>query len=82
MYLEAFYELDTERSHSMGGFARIPWSSIVRYGSYYNYDVAELLFFIRRMDDAHIAQLASRQGSANGGSTGPREVVHRPPRPD
>jgi hypothetical protein len=86
MYLEAFYELDTERVHTvtMHGMsvARIPWSRIVGYGQHYGYDVDELLFFIRKMDDAHLEQLASRQGGSGGGSPGTREVVQRPPRPD
>lgn len=86
MYLEAFYELDTERTHTMSrdgiSVARIPWSKIVNYGTHYNYDTDELLFFIRKMDDAHLEQLVSRQGGNGGGSTGTREMVHRPPRPD
>lgn len=86
MYLEAFYELDTERAHTvtMHGMtvARIPWSSIVKYGRHYGYDVDELLFFVRKMDDAHLEHLASRQGGGSAGSAGSREVVQRPPRPD
>ena len=86
MYLEAFYELDTERTHTMGphgiSVARIPWSRILRYAEHYDYDVDELLFFIRKMDDAHLEQLVSKQGGSGGGSTGAREVVQRPPRPD
>jgi hypothetical protein len=83
MYLEAFYELDSERSHSMGALARIPWSKIISYGKHYGYDTEELLFFIRKMDDAHLEQLASsRTGGNDGGSTSTRTVVQRPPRPD
>jgi len=86
MYLEAFYELDTERSHTITqhgmSVARIPWSSVVRYAKHYEYDVDELLFFIRWMDDAYIEHLASEQGGGSGGSTGTREMVQRPPRPD
>jgi hypothetical protein len=78
-YLDAFYELDTERSH---GFAlvRIPWSRIVSFGKHYRFDVEELVFFIRKMDDAHLEQL--RKTKTNGGTPRTREVVHRPPRPD
>lgn len=78
-YLDAFYELDTERAHGVG-LVRIPWSAIVRYGRHYGYDVEELVFFIRRMDDAHLDKL--RAGAQDGGSTGTGEIVHRPPRPD
>jgi hypothetical protein len=78
-YLDAFYELDTERSH---GFAlvRIPWSRIVQFGVHYGFDVEELVFFIRKMDDAHLDQL--RKTKNDGGTPGTREIVHRPPRPD
>jgi len=78
-YLDAFYELDTERAHGVG-LVRIPWSVIVRYGQHYGYDVEELVFFIRRMDDAHLERLAGKM--ASGGSDGPGEIVQRPPRPD
>jgi hypothetical protein len=82
MYLEAFYELDSERSHSMGSLARIPWSKIIKYGEHYGYNTEELLFFIRKLDDAHLEQLASSRGGSDGGSSGSRTVVQRPPRPD
>lgn len=78
-YIDAFYELDTERSHGMA-LVRIPWSRIVSYGEYYGFDTDELVFFIRRMDDAHLDNLRKKQ--ASGRSNGPVETVQRPPRPD
>lgn len=78
-YLDAFYELDTERAHGLS-LVRIPWSSIVRYANEYGFDRDELVFFIRRMDDAHLDRL--RAESKDGGSDGTRTVVQRPPRPD
>jgi hypothetical protein len=78
-YVDAFYELDTERNHGMG-LVRIPWSSIVAYGDRYGYDVDELVFFIRQMDEAHIEKL--RGTSGNAGSAETRTDVQRPPRPD
>lgn len=81
-YLEAFYDLDTERHHGQG-LMRIPWSKIVNYARYYGMNVEETVFFIRRMDDAHIAKLAKRSTDTNGtGSPGVSEVVRRSPRPD
>lgn len=80
-YVDAFYELDTERSHGMA-LVRIPWSAIVAYGDRYGFDVDELVFFIRKMDDAHLEKLRSTQGTGNGGPLGSRTVVQRPPRPD
>ncbi len=76
-YVDAFYELDTERSHQFG-LVRIPWSSIVAYGDRYDFDVDELVFFIRKMDDAHLSKLRS----SNGGPASSGTVVQRPPRPD
>ena len=82
MYLEAFYELDTERTHRFA-LARIPWSKIIKYADRYGYDEDEMLFFIRKMDDALLDQLAAAKGGgSNGGSASPREMVQRPPRPD
>jgi hypothetical protein len=78
-YLDAFYELDTERSHGLA-LVRIPWSRIVQFGVHYGFDVEELVFFIRKMDDALLEQLRKTKG--DGGTPGTREVVHRPPRPD
>ena len=78
-YVDAFYELDTERSHQMG-LVRIPWSSIVRYGDRYAFDVEELVFFVRRMDDAHLEKLKGKTG--NGGPADTGTAVQRPPRPD
>lgn len=78
-YLEAFYELDTERAHGLA-LVRIPWSSVVGYAREYGYDRDELVFFIRRMDDAHLDKLRAEAG--NGRSDGVGEAVHRPPRPD
>lgn len=79
VYLDAFYELDTERAHGMG-LVRMPWGRIVAYGLHYGFDIEELVFFMRRMDDAHLDHLRSK--FPNGGSSGTREVVQRPPRPD
>ena len=82
MYLDAFFELDSERTYAQGVVGRIPWSSIVQYAQHYGFEVEETLFFIREMDDAYISQLMSRQGGASGGPTGTREMVQRPPRPN
>lgn len=78
-YLDAFYDLDTERNHG-NGLMRIPWSRITAYGEHYGHDLEELHFFVRRMDDALLEQMTKERG--NGGSTGPGTTVQRPPRPD
>lgn len=82
-FLEAFYELDTERSHAQGSLSRIPWSSIIGYARHYGMDEDETLFFIRSMDDAHLENLAAQIIGGDGGRpAGTRTVVQRPPRPD
>lgn len=81
-YLDAFYDLDTERNHAHG-LMRIPWSAINRYGEYHGYQMDELHYFIRRMDDELLASLAAKKGGASGaGSDGSLQMVQRPPRPD
>ena len=81
-YLDAFYDLDTERNHGQG-LSRIPWSAITHYGDYYGLDHDELQYFIRGMDDALLEHMAKTRGGSNGGgSTGAVTVVQRPPRPD
>jgi hypothetical protein len=80
LYLEAYYELDTERHHGQA-LMRIPWSSIVHYADRHCLDEDEAVYFIRAMDDAHLADMRKKQPS-HGGSQGPRTVVQRPPRPD
>jgi hypothetical protein len=62
-YLDAFFDLDTERSHGMG-WTRIPWSQIVQYGLFYNLDdeqMDDLVYFIIRMDIAHITRLDEKR---------------------
>lgn len=78
-YLDAYYDLDTERSHNMG-LVKIPWSAITAYGEFYGFDHDELHYFVREMDDALIAQMAGEK--TGGGSSSTSEVVQRPPRPD
>lgn len=58
-YLQAFFDLDAERSQ---GFSRgrIPWSRIAEYAKYYELDNDQtdcLLCFIRAMDTAHLKRL-------------------------
>lgn len=79
IFLEAFYELDTERNHGMG-LARIPGSAIRTYAEEYGLDKEETSFFIRKMDNHHIERLGSRLN--HGKSSGPSQMVQRPPRPD
>lgn len=58
-FLTAFYDLDTERDLST--MQPIAWSSIVNYAKFYNADISELLYFIRKMDNAYLTKLAAKR---------------------
>lgn len=60
--LEAFFELDSERHHG-NGLQRIPWSSIINYGRYNEYDSQEMddfVYLIRRMDNHVLEKLGNK----------------------
>ena len=62
LYLSAFFDLNTERSHAMG-ITLIPWSSIANYARFYDFDeeMTERLFYlIQAMDAAHTARLQKK----------------------
>lgn len=62
-YLQAFFDLDAERSQGMG-LGRIPWSSVIQYAAHYELDEEQtdsLLDFIRIMDVAHLKRLAEKE---------------------
>jgi hypothetical protein len=64
-YMDAFIDLDSERSHGMG-WMRIPWTSIVSYGLYYDLDDEQmdfLVYAIQRVDLAHIARLEEKRAN-------------------
>lgn len=55
-YIDAYFDLDAERSHSMGPTA-IPRSAIVAYAAEYDLEDEEkddLIYLIRRMDNDRI----------------------------
>lgn len=63
LYLQAFFDLDAERSHSMG-LTRIPWRSMWAYAQAYGFDDEQredLFFLLRRMDNAHIDRLKDNE---------------------
>ncbi len=62
-HLDAFFDLDTERTHALD-LTPIPRSKIVEYANEYELDESQkerLLFFIRRMDNEHIKRLKAKQ---------------------
>ena len=63
LYMEAFFDLDAERSHDFG-FKRIPFSSVIDYANAFEFNEEQkedLLFFIKKMDAAHIERLEKKK---------------------
>ena len=66
LYITAFFDLDSERTHSFA-LTPIPWSCIDRYAVAYGFDeiqYEDLHYFLRRMDNAHLARLKQKQPKA------------------
>lgn len=67
LYLSAFFDLDSERSHSMG-VVSIPNSEIRNYAGHYDFSddqTEDLLYVIRQMDNAHTKRMADKLKSKN-----------------
>lgn len=65
-YFNAFFELDTERNHSMS-LVKIPRSAIMAYADecgLIGQDSYDFLFVIRKLDDAHLEALAKNRKNA------------------
>lgn len=63
LYLNAFFELDTERSHNMGA-TPIPFTSIVKYAELFDFDDRQtdsLLAHIRGMDGDNLERVRKAQ---------------------
>lgn len=68
LYLQAFFDLDSERSHAFG-VTRIPGSAVRQYAVDWELDeqqTDDLIFFIKRMDAAHLERLAAKQKAQTG----------------
>lgn len=62
-YLQAFFDLDAERSQGMG-IGRIPWSAILSYANYYclnDESTDDLVYLLRSMDVAHLNRLEAKR---------------------
>ena len=62
LYLHAFFDLDSERSHGMG-LTRIPWSSVKDYAVAFDFDerqTEDLHYYIRKMDAANLQRLSEQ----------------------
>jgi hypothetical protein len=66
IYLQAFFDLDSERSHAMGPTA-IPWTSIVNYARAFDFDeeqTEDLIYLIKRMDAENLKEVSKKQKEA------------------
>lgn len=62
LFIQAFFDLDTERSHGLA-LTAIPYSAILNYARQYELDeetTSDMLFLIRRMDNAHLRRLEKK----------------------
>lgn len=63
LYLGAFFELDSERSHAFGPTS-IPFTSIVNYARAFDFDdeqAEDLVYYIRKMDEVNLKRVAEKQ---------------------
>jgi len=66
LFLQAFFDLDSERSHA-SGLTPIPWTSIAAYARAFEFDeeqTEDLYFFVRRLDSEHLKRLEAKQKAA------------------
>ena len=62
LYLQAFFDLDSERSHGMG-LTNIPWSRIKDYAIAFDFDerqTEDLFYYIRKIDNANLKRLEEK----------------------
>lgn len=62
LFLQAFFDLDSERSHGMG-VTSIPFSKIMDYAERFNLDeedTEDMIFFVRQMDSDHTNRIAKK----------------------
>lgn len=63
LYLQAFFDLDSERTHAVG-LTPIPWTSIATYAQAFQFDeeqTEDLYFFVRKLDSEHLKKLAAKE---------------------
>jgi hypothetical protein len=75
LYLQAFFDLDSERTHGMG-LSPIPWSSMADYARTFDFDgeqTEDLFYFVRRLDSEHLKRLGEKQkAESNSGKKSAR----------
>lgn len=62
LYIQAFFDLDCERSHAWAPTA-IPWRSMAEYAKAFELDeeqTEDLFYFVKRMDSEHLKRLQAK----------------------
>jgi hypothetical protein len=62
-YLQAFFDLDSERPQGYSTPGRIPWSAIVGYGEYHGLTPEEidvLVHYVRALDNENLRWISER----------------------
>lgn len=65
LYIQAFFDLDSERSHGMAP-TPIPWTSIAQYARAFEFDeeqTEDLFFHVRRLDAEHLKRISAKMES-------------------
>lgn len=65
-WYQSFFDLDTERAHGQG-LTKIPRSAMFQYATECGldeFDTYELIFVLRRVDDAHLDEMAKKRADA------------------
>ena len=65
LYLQAFFDLDAERTHALS-LTPIPWTAIKAYVEFYAFDLEQAedaFILIRKVDNAHLQRLAKKNPS-------------------
>ena len=74
LYLQAFFDLDSERTHGMS-LSPIPWTSIAAYARAFEFDeeqTEDLFYFVRKLDSEHLKKLDAKAKAANNGKKSAR----------
>lgn len=62
LYIQAFFDLDSERSHAWAPTA-IPWTSMAAYAKAYELDeeqTEDMFYFVKQMDAEHLKRLQAK----------------------
>jgi len=62
LYMQAFFDLDSERSHAFGP-TPIPWTSIYQYAKAFELDpeqTEDMFYFIKAMDSANLKRIEEK----------------------